>query len=143
MPQKIETIQFFKADVAFRFFGRAKISKWILRVLKQEGAKLSNLNIIFCSDDYLLGINRQYLNHDFYTDIITFDYSEKRDISGELYISIDRVKDNANSLGATFQQELNRVIIHGVLHLLGFKDKTSRQAKTIRKKEDECLALLK
>ena len=143
MPQKIETIQFFNAYVAFRFFARAKISKWILRVLKQEGAKLSNLNIIFCSDDYLLGINRQYLNHDFYTDIITFDYSEKRDISGELYISIDRVKDNANSLGATFQQELNRVIIHGVLHLLGFKDKTSRQAKTIRKKEDECLALLK
>ena len=143
MPRSIQSIQFFKADVAFRFLGRSKISKWILKVVDKEGAKLTSLNIVFCSDEYLLNINRQYLNHDFYTDIITFDYSEKKKLSGELYISIDRIRDNARSLGVTFQQELNRVIIHGVLHLLGFKDKTPAQSKAIRKKEDECLKMLK
>lgn len=143
MPQTNQTIQFFKADVAFRFLGKAKVSKWISTVVKKEEAKLTSLNVVFCSDEYLLNINRQYLNHDFYTDIITFDYSEKKSISGELYISVDRVRDNAGSLGVTFQHELNRVIIHGVLHLLGFKDKTPAQSKAIRKKEDECIKLLK
>ena len=135
-------IQFFKADLAFRFSRRAIISKWISRVVKQEGGHLSNLNVIFCSDDYLLGINRQYLKHDFYTDIITFDYSSNLLVSGELYISIDRVRENAVALGVSFQQELCRVIIHGVLHLLGYKDKVAAQKKKMREKENECLQLL-
>jgi probable rRNA maturation factor len=135
--------QFFKADVAFRFFGAKQISSWINKVVKKESAQLGALNIIFCSDAYLLNINKQFLKHDFYTDIITFDNSGEGGVSGELYISIDRVRENALALRATFRQELNRVIIHGVLHLLGYKDKTPSQIKKIRKKEDAYLRLLR
>jgi len=137
------SIQFFKADVAFRFQGKSKISDWIKKVVKREGGSLICLNIVFCSDDYLLNINRDYLKHDYFTDIITFDYSEGKKLSGEIYISVDRVRENAKSLNLHFEIELKRVIIHGVLHLLGYKDKTEFQKKTIRKKEDECLALFK
>lgn len=140
-PGPSTSIQFFKADVAFRLQGKSKISDWIKKVVKREGGSLVSLNIIFCSDDYLLNINRDFLKHDYLTDIITFDYSEGKKISGEIYISIDRVRDNANGLKITFEVELKRVIIHGVLHLLGHKDKTDSQKKAIRKTEDECLAL--
>jgi probable rRNA maturation factor len=135
-------IQFFKADVAFRFSGKANISKWILKVVKQESGNIANLSVVFCSDEYLLNINRQYLKHDYYTDIITFDTSDRGSVSGELYISIDRVKDNASELDIPFERELKRVIIHGVLHLLGYKDKTTSQQKSIRKREDEALGMI-
>jgi probable rRNA maturation factor len=138
-----ESIYFFKADVAFRFQGKSKISHWIKKVVKHEDCSLVSLNIVFCSDGYLLNINRDYLKHDYLTDIITFDYSEGKKLSGEIYISIDRVRDNAKGLNLPFEIELRRVIIHGVLHLLGYKDKTASQKKTIRKKEDDCLALFK
>lgn len=138
-----ERILFFKADVAFRFQGKSKISDWIKKVVKREDGSLNSLNVIFCSDHYLLEINRDFLNHDYLTDIITFDYSEGRKLSGEIYISIDRVRDNAGGLNLPFEIELRRVIIHGVLHLLGYKDKTASQKKIIRMKEDECLKLLK
>ena len=137
------SIYFFKADIAFRFQGKSKISNWIKKVVKREGGNFVSLNVVFCSDDYLLNINRDYLKHDYLTDIITFDYSEAKKISGEIYISIDRVRDNANGLKLPFEIELRRVIIHGVLHLLGYKDKTASQKKVIRKKEDECLSLFK
>lgn len=140
-PGQSTSIQFFKADVAFRFQGKSKISDWIKKVVKREGGSLTSLNIVFCSDDYLLNINRDYLNHDYLTDIITFDYSEGKKLSGEIYISIGRVRDNANGLSIPFAIELRRVMIHGVLHLLGYKDKTASQKKAIRKKEDGCLAL--
>ena len=137
------SIYFFKADIAFRFQGKSKISNWIKKVVKREGGNFVSLNVVFCSDGYLLNINRDYLKHDYLTDIITFDYSEAKKISGEIYISIDRVRDNANGLKLPFEIELRRVIIHGVLHLLGYKDKTASQKKAIRKKEDECLSLFK
>ena len=136
-------IYFFKADVAFRFQGKSKISVWIKKVVKREGGSLGSLNFVFCSDGYLLNINRDYLKHDYLTDIITFDYSEGKRLSGEIYISIDRVRDNANGLKLPFEIELRRVVIHGVLHLLGYKDKSASQKKVIRSKEDECLSVFK
>ena len=109
---------------------------------EKRGFKVGEISYIFCSDDYLLDINKTYLKHDFYTDIITFDYTDAKKISGDLYISIDRVRDNAQELNLGFEQELHRVIIHGVLHLLGLKDKTEEEAKEMRKAEEECLKSL-
>ena len=104
--------------------------------------KLDALRYIFCSDKYLLEINRQYLNHDYYTDIITFNLSNHPEaVQGEIYISIDRVKDNARQFNASFTQELHRVIFHGALHLCGYKDKTAKEEKLMREKEDQYLAL--
>jgi rRNA maturation RNase YbeY len=103
---------------------------------------LRNVNFIFCTDDILLVKNRDYLNHQTYTDIITFDNSETKDeIDGDIFISIDRVRENASKFNQSFDRELHRVMIHGVLHLLGFNDKSSRQKAFIRKKEDACLSL--
>ena len=105
---------------------------------------LSNINYIFCSDDYLLTINQEHLNHDYYTDIITFDLSEKENnIESDIFISIDRVKENAKNNHVKFHIELYRVLIHGVLHLLGFNDKNEEEKLIMREKEDACLSLLK
>lgn len=106
-----------------------------------ESRSLSSLTYIFCSDDFLLSMNKEYLAHDYYTDIISFDLSESRTgpVTGEIYISVDRVKDNAKQLGVSFQQELHRVIFHGALHLCGYKDKTKPQQKEMRSKEDQYL----
>ena len=141
-PGQPSNIYFFKADVAFRFQGKSKIPNWIKKVVRQEGGKLASLNIVFCSDKSLLNINRQFLRHDYFTDIITFDYPGDG-ITGEIYISTDRVLENSKSLNVPFEQELRRVIIHGVLHLLGYKDKTASQKRAIRKKEDDCLVLFR
>jgi rRNA maturation RNase YbeY len=119
-----------------------KVKSWIKSVAEKRGFKVGEISYIFCSDDYLLDINKTYLKHDFYTDIITFDYTDAKKISGDLYISIDRVRDNAQELNLGFEQELHRVIIHGVLHLLGLKDKTEEEAKEMRKAEEECLKSL-
>ena len=103
---------------------------------------LESLSIVFCSDEYLLHINKEYLKHDYYTDIITFDYSvTPRTIVGEMYISVTRVKDNAKSFGTTFQRELYRVIFHGLLHLCGYKDKTPASSNEMRRKEEHYLGL--
>lgn len=117
-----------------------KIIQWISSVISQYTKPAKELNIIFCNDEYLLGINRQFLNHDYYTDIITFPHSEE-EVYGDLYISIDRVKENAKQLKNDEELELLRVIIHGVLHLIGFKDKTKAEIKAIRLAEDEALTL--
>ena len=122
---------------------RRLLKKFIIQLFIKEKKSLQSIDIIFCSDEYLLGINKQHLQHDFYTDIITFDLSESsaNPIIGELYISIDRVKDNAALRDEKFSTELLRVIFHGLLHLCGFKDKSPRDIKTMRQKEDEYLRL--
>ncbi len=105
-------------------------------------AQLKKIDVYGVSDNELLLINNKHLNHDYYTDIITFDYSRGNKISGELFISVERVKDNAVTLGLTYESELSRVIAHGILHLIGFKDKTKEEAAVMRSKEDEVLAYL-
>ena len=122
---------------------RRLLKKFIIQLFIKEKKSLQSIDIIFCSDEYLLEINKQHLQHDFYTDIITFDLSESpsNPIIGELYISIDRVKDNAALRDEKFSTELLRVIFHGLLHLCGFKDKTKSDIKTMREKEDEYLGL--
>lgn len=116
-----------------------KSKKWIKNTIKKEGREPGEITFIFCSDDYLLEINKQYLDHDYYTDIITFDYVEGKEISGDIFISVDRVKENAATFGVDFQNELNRVLVHGVLHLLGYKDKSADEKKLMTSKEDEYL----
>jgi probable rRNA maturation factor len=125
----------------FKLKGKQIIKKWIKIVAGAESKKTGDLNYIFCSDDYLLEINKQYLGHDTYTDIITFDYSDGEAISGDIFISIDRVKENAENFKQPFEKELNRVIIHGVLHLCGYKDKTRPDKAKMREGEDKYLSI--
>lgn len=110
---------------------------WVYRVLDSEKANSGTINFIFCDDDYLLNINQRFLDHDTYTDIITFDYSEKNVISGDIFISIDRVKENAVRFGQKFTDELLRVMAHGLLHLLGYNDKTEKEIREMRLKEED------
>lgn len=119
-----------------------KLSTWISKVLEQEGFEIAEIALIFCSDDYLLKVNQDFLEHDFYTDIITFDYCEDKLISGDLFISVDRVIENSQDFNVTFHQELHRVIIHGVLHLCGYTDKTIEEETIMRQKETESLLLM-
>jgi probable rRNA maturation factor len=119
---------------------RSTLKSFIEKIFKKEGKRLSRLNYIFCSDNELLRINREYLGHDYYTDIITFDLSVKAmPVQAEIYISVERVKENAAKLGFSFKAELHRVIFHGVLHLCGYGDKTSHQMKIMRQKEESYL----
>ena len=104
------------------------------------GRPIHSLNIIFCSDDYLLSINQQYLNHDYFTDIITFDLSEQNEVTADIYISIDRVRENAKALGVSIKNELHRVVFHGALHLCGYKDKKPAEIKIMRAKEEGLLS---
>lgn len=116
--------------------------QWLSEVTRLENKKLGDVTLIFCSDEYLLTINQTYLDHDYYTDIITFDYTEGDFVSGDLYISIDRVSENAGINDVSFVNELNRVVVHGVLHLCGYKDKSVEDEKLMRQKEDQMLGLL-
>lgn len=116
-------------------------SAWLNIVCSNEGFSIGELNYIFCDDDYLLKINQDYLQHDYLTDIITFDYVEGKTLFGDLYISIDRIKDNANEFNVTFDNELKRVMVHGVLHLMGYSDKSDESIQEMRAKEDEKLKL--
>ena len=137
-------IQFANADVSVTLRYRATLKEILTALFKRESTKLNSLQYVFCSDEYLLSINREFLNHDEYTDIVTFDLSQtpaKDGVEGEIYISLDRVRENADGLGVSVQEELLRVIFHGALHLCGYKDKTRAQAKTMRAKEEEYLAL--
>ena len=135
-------VYFFLEDISYTVKNKIKLRKWLYHTINSEGKRLAELNFIFCSDDYLLSINQQYLKHDTYTDIITFDNSENsHDIAGDIFISIDRVKENALELKVEFSDELDRVIIHGVLHLLGFTDKSASQSRVMREKEDAYLSL--
>jgi probable rRNA maturation factor len=137
-------IEFFSEDIDFSLDNPEQISDWIADIIEQHEQELVSLTYIFCSDDYLHQINVEYLDHDTLTDIITFDNADiEGTIEGDIFISIDRVRDNAASHHTSFEDELHRVIIHGVLHLLGFKDKTSEQEATMRKLEDSSLSLRK
>ncbi|WP_343486881.1 rRNA maturation RNase YbeY [Allomuricauda sp. d1] len=131
----------FNYEVDFRLNDEKKFSDWISRIFKKENSSFETLAYIFCDDEYLADINYQYLNHNTFTDIITFDYSKEGMISGDIFISVDRVRENANSYEVLFENELQRVMSHGVLHLLGYKDKTEADRIIMRKKEDEMMTL--
>lgn len=134
-------IHFFFSAGNISLKNRTALKQFITSIFKSEGKKLKSLNYVFCSDEYLLEINRSSLNHDYYTDIITFDLSATKDlIEGEIYISVDRVRDNAQALALTIQEELHRVIFHGALHLCGYKDKSPKDSKAMRAAEDKYLA---
>ena len=135
-------IVFNSEEIDFRLKNKLKIRTWLTQIIQSHGYKLSALNFIFCSDDYLLKINIEYLNHHTLTDIITFDNAEEKgNIDGDIFISIDRVKENAGIFKVTFEKELLRVLAHGTLHLLGFKDKNAKDQKEMTSKEDQCLSL--
>lgn len=134
------TISFNKADATATLTNRVALKSFIEKRVKKEGLAIESLNYVFCSDKYLLQINKQFLNHNYYTDIISFDLSEEPGkLIGEVYISIDRVKDNAKTHGASNKEELLRVIFHGALHFCGYKDKKPADAKKMRQMEDTWL----
>ena len=128
--------------IAASLTDRTRLKKFIGKMVKKEGKPLAALQYIFCSDAYLLAMNREYLHHNFFTDIITFNLSEKsQPINAEIYISVDRVRENAANYNSSFKKELHRVIFHGILHLCGYKDKKPKDAQLMRQMEDEWLAL--
>ena len=133
-------IRYYSEDTNFEFKGKLLNNRWIKFVAESEVRKVGDINVIFCSDNYILDVNMKYLQHDYFTDIITFDYCEDDVLSGDLFISIDSVKDNALFYGTDFPDELNRVIVHGILHLIGYDDHTDSEQKTMRSKEDYCLS---
>ena len=129
-------IYFINNEISFTLKNKKKIREWILLTTQEENKYLGNISYIFCTDEYLLGINERYLTADYLTDIITFDYTEDTMISGDILISIERVKENAKIFKTKYEEELLRVIIHGILHLCGYKDKTKKNRKLMKKKED-------
>jgi probable rRNA maturation factor len=135
-------IQFFFISNNITVANRTGLKLFVQHIFKMEKRKLANLNYIFCTDEYLLNINKTHLNHNYYTDIITFDLSETPNaITGEIYISTDRVRDNAATLGVSIKEELHRVIFHGALHLCGYKDKLANDIKKMRSAEEKYLSL--
>ncbi|MEY2829117.1 MAG: hypothetical protein RIQ33_975 [Bacteroidota bacterium] len=139
----MQNINFLKENApSFIFKNKIIIKKWMEKVMANYGFHHFEIAFVFSNDEYILNINQKYLQHDFYTDIITFDYSSKTTIESEIYISIDRVKENAKTLNNTFSNEFNRVLIHGILHLCGLKDKTKTEEKAMRNAENEALILL-
>ncbi|HUM65783.1 MAG TPA: rRNA maturation RNase YbeY [Chitinophagaceae bacterium] len=137
MPSQTKSNIYFFFPAAVTLRDRTRLKEFILSIFKRENTKLASLNYIFCDDRQLLAINKQYLAHDFYTDIISFELSQPgQPVEGEIYISTDRVKDNAISLGETFKRELHRVIFHGALHLCGYRDKTKAEIEKMRAEEN-------
>ena len=135
-------IAYFSEETDFVLKGRQRNSRWLRLVAESEIRRVGDVNIIFCTDNYLLDINRRFLGHDYFTDIITFDYCEGDRLSGDLFISIDTVRDNVLEYGAaSFEQELARVMVHGLLHLIGYDDHTEAEKKTMRQKENYYLSL--
>ena len=134
-------INFHAEDVKLPDLPEEKIVNWLNQVASLEGQELDEINVVFCSDEHLLQMNRDFLNHDYYTDIITFDYTEEH-VAGDIFISLDRVVENAQDFSEGYDRELRRVIVHGVLHLLGYKDKTDDDARQMRAKEEAALSLL-
>lgn len=168
----MQIINFFSEDIQFNLPNKKKLISWITKIIKNENFYMQSaerkamakregtpytkhnvpcaLNFIFCSDTYLQKLNQKFLDHDSFTDVLTFDHAGMGDerrvscaIEGDVFISIDRVKENARDYNNSFSNELNRVMIHGILHLIGYSDKTSKEKVLMRKKEDDCLSLLK
>lgn len=142
-------IRFFSQDTAFVLKGKREKASWLKKVAESRGFKIGDLNYIFCSDEYLLSVNKEFLGHDYYTDIITFDNSDdyyfetgKEAVSGDIYISVDTVRVNGETYGEGFDRELDRVIVHGLLHLTGCDDTTSALEKEMHSAEDEALKMI-
>jgi len=133
----------FYSETKFKLKEEEKVSLWIKRVIGNEGLEMGDITYVFCDDDFLLNLNKEYLNHDTLTDIISFDNSLCDKIVGDIFISVERVKENSEIYTTTFINELHRVMIHGILHLCGYNDKSDEESKTMRVKEDEALLLLK
>ena len=129
-------VSYFTEDISFPYKEKRLTSKWLRFVAQSESKKLGDIAIIFCSDNYILDVNIKYLQHDYYTDIITFDYCDGKTLSGDLFISIDSVRENASFYGVAFPVELNRVIVHGLLHLIGYDDHTEEDIAVMRAKEN-------
>ena len=125
----------------FVFRERDLNNRWLRTVAESEMKRIGDIAVIFCSDGYLLDVNRKYLGHDYFTDIITFDYCERERLSGDLFISVDSVRENAVEYGTEFADELNRVMVHGLLHLIGYDDHTEEDVKTMREKENQYLEI--
>ncbi|WP_019988755.1 rRNA maturation RNase YbeY [Rudanella lutea] len=137
-------IRFFNEDTPYKLPQKQATRQWLKQQAEAEGFRIGDLNYIFCSDEHVLQVNRDYLDHDYYTDIITFDQSEEEDLlEGDIFISVDRVVDNAAQLGVAPIQEMRRVLAHGLLHLCGFGDKTPEEEQAMRAKENEWLAVWK
>ena len=134
-------VSYFFEDTDFKLKAKTKIKYWLKLVAESEVYTLGNISIICCSDNYILDINQKFLQHDYFTDIITFDYSEGSRISGDLFISVDSVRENSVEYGTDFTDELHRVIVHGVLHLIGYDDHTDEETSVMRSKEDYYLSL--
>ena len=134
-------ISYYFQDTDFKFRDRRRTNEWLKLAAESEIRRIGNISIIFCSDNYVLDINQKYLQHDYFTDIITFDYCEEDRLSGDLFISVDSVRENSVEFGTEFKDELNRVIIHGLLHLVGYDDHTEKDIKLMRSKEDYYLSL--
>ena len=134
-------ISYFFEDTDFIFKGKTLNNRWLRLVAESEIRHIGNISIIFCSDNYILDVNQKYLQHDYFTDIITFDYCEGDKLSGDLFISVDSVRENSIEYGTEFSEELNRVIVHGVLHLIGYDDYTEEDIAVMRKKENYYLSV--
>lgn len=134
--------EFYSEDVEFPAIDIDHLSSWIDKIIEKEGCETGDISVIFVSDEYLLQVNNQYLEHDYFTDIITFDYSEDHIVSGDLFISVDTVLSNSQDFNVTFLQELHRVIIHGVLHLIGFDDKSDADQEIMTKMENLSLEMM-
>lgn len=133
-------IIFTSTDIEYRISQSQKVENWLKSVVVEEGFTVGEISIVWCSDNYLLEINKKYLNHDYFTDIITFDYSDKKTVSGDLMISLDTVRKNAEQFGVVFHVEQLRVLVHGILHLCGYKDKSDEEQKLMTQKEDYYLS---
>lgn len=136
-------VSYFTQDTSFVFKGKRLNNSWLKMVAGSEIRRLGDISIIFCSDNYILDVNMKYLSHDYFTDIITFDYCEGKTLSGDLFISIDSVRENASFYGSEFSDELNRVIVHGLLHLIGYDDHNESDRKIMREKENYYLEIRK
>ena len=134
-------IRYFQEDIRFELKQKLLNNRWLKMVAGSEMRRLGAVNIIFCSDNYILDVNMKYLQHDYFTDIITFDYCEKDILSGDLFISIDSVRENAQFYGTEFVDELNRVMVHGLLHLIGYDDHTEADIAVMRQKENYYLQM--
>ena len=127
----------FNSETSFTLKNQKKLVKWISDVISSEGFQVGEINYIFCNDSYLNKINQEFLNHDTFTDIISFDYTLGKEVGGDIFISIERVLENAEKFNEVFENELHRVMIHGILHFMGYKDKTKKEKTLMRTKEDE------
>ena len=134
-------IRYFCEDIRFTYKNKLANNRWLKMVAGSEIRKIGDINVIFCSDNYILDVNMKYLQHDYFTDIITFDYCEGNVLSGDLFISVDSVRENSIEFGTDFEEELHRVIVHGVLHLIGYDDHTEEDKKVMRHKENYYLQM--